>query len=316
MLTATRVTAATAACVGGMWLAQGCQRDVGVAPSAGSEAATAPHWQTAALPQAPSPTDADPDAPDVGIMAALADLRQRTRCNDVSGCPAEGVLRGYGFRAADEVAALVRLAGPRTPWLPRALILLGEIGDGRAEAMIRPFADVDEDSVRAAALLALIRRGVAEETLLRRDAALMTAAATSRARLTARWALGQRGDSAAQAAFVADLRELSAQMVAADSLRWALALCIEHQPPSCTPALAAAASHPSYLVRREVMRLIEQRPRPEHGPALLLLVGDPTAALRRDAEVVLRSVTGERHSEIALWRPAVARWQAAAKAPN
>lgn len=242
--------------------------------------------------EAVSPTAEDPSAADVGLLRALWELRQRTRCNDVSGCAAEDVVRGYGSAALDELGILARQAGPRTPWLPRVLRLIGEMGDDRVEPLLREMAASEEDAVRSSALLALIRRGAVETERLEREAGTGAAAATSRSRLTAAWALGRDGDVAAQTRFNAMLQELAGQIVAADSLRWGYWLCGLEPQPSCSAALVAGARHPGYLVRREVLRRIEARPTPAHRDALAILMHDPMLPLRRDARAVVRAVAG------------------------
>lgn len=236
-----------------------------------------------------SPTAADPTATDMGLLRALWELRQRTRCNDVSGCPAEEVVRGYGPAAIEELTTLVRMAGPRTPWLPRVVRLLGEVGDARTLAVLEEMAELEEDAVRASALFALTQRGVVRRERLLTELSTRTAAATSRSRLTAAWALGRDGDANAQARFVGVLQELAEQIVAADSLRWGYWLCGVAQPPSCTAALEAGARHPGYLVRREVLRLAERRPTRAMAPALRLLMADPMVPLRRDATATVRA---------------------------
>lgn len=270
-----------------------------------AEASHAPatvHFRAVQLPDVASPTSADPTAYDASVEAALRELRIHTRCNDVSGCPAADTLRAAGVQVSDALVSLARAAKPRAQWLPRVTLLLGELGDAQGVAALEQLLQREEDSVRAAAIFALVSRDRLDAERLELEAATLSAAAVSRTRVTALWALARDGDPAAMERFQREIVELGGQLVAADTLRWAVWLCGQRQLPRCESLYPVLARHPALLVRREVLRRIREAPSRGDVDALLLLVGDPSPNLARDAAETLHELTGVRGTDAASWR--------------
>ena len=265
----------------------GCSPAPPAVESAQRPAAPAP-WR---LPEALSPTDVDPEGLGADIEQALAELRVRTRCNDVSGCPAADLLRAAGPKVVRPLLNLAHVAKPRAPWLPRVTSLLGELGDdAEVLATLQLLSEREEDAVRAAALLSLWRRDAIGRDQLQENADADAAAAVSRSRLVARWALAASGDAEARGAFYALTLELTQQLVAADSVRFAAWLCGQAAAPACDTLYEPMAKHPAFLVRRDVMRRIRERPHSSHIPALRLLAGDPIGSLSTPAAELLRGL--------------------------
>ncbi len=273
--------------------ALGCNPQLPIEESARRPAAPT-SWR---LPAGASPTDVDPDGLGADVEHALAELRVRTRCNDVSGCPSADLLRAAGPQVVRPLLNLAHVAKPRAPWLARVTLLLGELGDDdEVLPTLQLLAEREEDAVRAAAILGLWRRNAMGRDQLQENADTDSAAAVSRSRLAARWALAGRGDVEARHAFDALVLELSQQLVAADSLRFAAWLCGQAPAPPCDALYEPMAKHPAFLVRREVMRRIRERPHVSHLPALRLLAGDPIGSLATPATELLRGLeTGPAH---------------------
>ena len=284
-----------------------CQERDGDRTTAGIKAPTLGTMRPIALPDTPSPTSADPTAYDASVEAALRELRIHTRCNDVSGCPAADTLRAAGVQVSDALVHLARAAKPRAQWLPRVTLLLGELGDAQGVAALEQLLQREEDGVRAAAIFALVSRGRLDDARLEQDAATLSAAAVSRSRVTALWALARDGDPAAVQRFQDEIQALGGQLVAADTLRWAVWLCGQRAIPRCDSLYAGLARHPALLVRREVLRRIREAPTRGDLDALLMLVGDPSSNLARDASQTLHEVTGLRGTDAASWQMLLAQ---------
>ncbi|MCO4762491.1 MAG: hypothetical protein KC502_13350 [Myxococcales bacterium] len=276
-----------------------CQR----APAEAPEPASQPASRSAVSPPAQvTATDLDPSAMDEALRQALVDLRSRFRCNSISGCKAHGVLVSFGERARLPVQRLFNVAPRQASWRARSVRIVAEMQRPAARPFLREVLKDNSDRARAYAVygLALLND--------RRDLALMTnyanapgIIASAMTRVAAAWALGYWGDRSYTERFVALVHEAAAHQLGGATLRWSLELCRVPNGPSCSGALEMAAGHPSYVVRREVLRSVGRDA--VSIRALVTLAGDPNANLARRAEKALRRVSG-RHNIVGAqaWR--------------
>ena len=266
--------------------------------------ATDPHTlQTRAAPARPDAravteraNGRDDEAMPEGLRLALDELRDKFRCNGVSGCPAADVIRGFGFVAGPYLVQLLELARPDDAWRPRAVMLLAELGAPRAWQALERLLDDGDPEVHAAALFGLAQ--------LDRPRALELARPRSAGRpppflagpqLTALWLLarggeGSRGEAERSRALGA-LHErgvdLTAQLLAGKGIRALLGLCARADSPDCRPVTHAAAQHPTYHLRKAAAVAIAAHPAPADRSLLEQLRDDKVPSIRRLATTTL-----------------------------
>ncbi len=244
----------------------------------------------AAVPPAQA-TDLDPTAMDEGLRQALVDLRDKFRCNSISGCKAHAVLTGFGERALPALQNVFHTAPRQAQWRSRTVRIIADMQVPQARSFLRQVLTDDSDSARAYAVygLALLddRR---DQQMMHNYADAPGIIASAMTRVAAAWGLAYLGDSAYAKRFVALTHEAAAHQLGGATLRWALQLCrVPHGPP-CEGTLEAAARHPSYVVRREVLTSVDGTMR--SAPALVILAADPNVNLARRAERALRKLSG------------------------
>ena len=249
----------------------------------------------AAAPAAPVPpaqaTDLDPTAMDEGLRQALADLRHKFRCNSISGCKAHAVLTDFGERALPALQNVFHTAPRQAPWRSRTVRIIADMQLPRARPFLRQVLTDDSDAARAYAVygLALLddRR---DQQMMHNYANAPGIIASAMTRVAAAWGLAYLGDPQYAKRFVALTHEAAAHQLGGATLRWALQLCRVPRGPSCEGTLVAAARHPSYVVRREVLMSVDGTMR--SAPALVILAADPNINLARRAERALRKLSG------------------------
>lgn len=251
-------------------------------------------------------TGVDPEAVEEPLRQALREVRDRFKCNRISGCQAATVLLGYGWKARPFLAQLFASAQSRAPWRPRALCLLAELSDPAAAPQLVEALRDHNDEVRACAIWGLWRvDDRSEEAEIRRFAGLPGDAFTATARLSARWVQHRRGEAGFGALFVQELSIRAGQSLAATPVTWGLRLCGEAGSPDCTSVLERASRHPTFVVRRAVLDLIEARPGRQHVPVLLGLLADPIPSIARRSRKALVTLSGQPEVRgVAAWR----RW--------
>ena len=260
-----------------------------------------------------SPTGPDPEAVDEPMRVALLHVRDRFKCNRISGCPAAGVLLGYGWQATPFLTQLFTSAPPRTVWRPRIVCLLAELGDpAAAPALLQALRD-GRDEERGCAIWGLWRvDDRSEDEEIRRFALASGGFSGAAARLAARWVWHQRNEAGFNALFVQELTTRAGQSLASVPVSWGLRLCGMSGSPDCSPALGVASRHPTFVVRRAVLDLVEARPRKAHVPLLLGLLADPIPSIARRARAALVRLSGQPQIRgVAAWR---IWWQESASA--
>ncbi len=248
---------------------------------------------------APSPAPAlaagpDPEAVDEALRAALVDVRDRFKCNRISGCKAHDVLVGFGWRARPFLQQVIGAAPTRAPWRPRLVRILAELGDPVATPSFHNAMRDPTDEVRGYGIFGLHR--VSDQTKreeIMRFAQRPGTFASSCARLTARWTLYAGGEAEFGPLFLDELRIRASQSLASVPVAWGLHLCTLPSSPDCRPVLALASRHPTFVVRRAVIDLLEMTPKRQDVPILLGLLADPIPSLGRRSRNVLVRLSGQ-----------------------
>jgi len=253
-----------------------CKDDGATADAASLESAVAPAHGV------------DPDAVAEALRAALVDVRDRFKCNRISGCPPHEVLTGFGWRATPFLVQLFQAAPPRARWRPRVLRILAEVGDPDAAALLLQALRDRSDEVRGYAIYGLHRIDErSQDAEIRRFASRTGPVVSSFARLSARWTLHARGEAGFGALFVDELRIRAGQSLASGPAAWGLHLCTLPEAPNCGEVIARAGRHPTFVVRRGALDVIEQAPGRQYVPILVGLLADPIPSLVRRARGVL-----------------------------
>lgn len=283
------------------WGLCGCERpppaDSGAPDRASAATPARPLDGGTTRPATADPTGRDLEAMDEGMRLALGEVRNRFRCNRVSGCPAHATLLGFGWSARPYLEQIFAAAPARVPWRARLVRIVAELGDPDGAPFLRRALRDHSDEVRAYAIFGLLRLPTGtvdadEQAEMARFAHADGPFTTATSRLTARFMLHQRGEAAMGDAFVRELAIRARQAMAATSTSWGLHLCALPGAPDCTGVLPAAARHPAFITRRAAVELIERGPTRDHVPALLALLADPVPSLGRRAQAQLAQVAG------------------------
>ncbi len=310
--------------LGCVWVALSACQGPSTAPASGERAETSA--PPAARPVAPparaaravTATDVDPGAMDEALRAALRDLRDRFRCNSISGCKAHDVLVGFGYRARRPLEAIFPTAPQQAPYRSRIVRIVAELQDPASRPFLRSVLQDGSDKARGYAVYGLALLGdPRDQEMMRSYAEAPGIIASAMTRVSAAWGLAYQGEASGAARFDAVLREAAVHQLGGVTLRWALELCRVPKGPRCDTALALSARHPAYVVRREVLRTIGPRPQRAHAAALVVLAADPNPNLARRARRALQTLSGRVDiRDAAGWRAWHAAQQGAAPAPG
>ena len=266
----------------------------------------------AALPSAKQPetaTGLDPTAMDEGLMQALGDLRNKFRCNSISGCPAHQVLVDFRRHAVRPLKELFPRAPAKAAYRARIVRILAEIELPELRSWLRARITDDSDKARGYAVYGLALLGdPRDQPMLKQFAEAPGIIASAMTRTAAAWGLAFQHHPRGQERFIALLREAASHQLGGATLRWGLELCQRPNAPTCAPIFTLAAGHPSYVVRREVLRTIHAPWAREELQALVVLVSDPNPNLARKANRALINANGgQAMANPEAWR----RWLAA-----
>lgn len=235
----------------------------------------------------------EPEAMEEGLLGALAEFRDKFKCNSISGCASHEVLVGYGWRARPHVEQLFATAPAQSSYRARSVRVLAELRDPQAlPTLLRALTDRDAE-VRGYAAYGL---GLLEA----RDhaAAVRTTEQAAQgpyegaARVSAQWTLARWGEAGAAERFLQSIRTLSGQVMGGPGLTWALELCMRPDSPDCSPVLPLAGRHPGFTARRLAARAMALRPQPSYAASLVDLTGDPVRSIRETAEGALARLSG------------------------
>lgn len=236
----------------------------------------------------------DPEPTDEALRDLIAELKDRFRCNAISGCPVHPKLVAYGWAVRAPLEGLFAKAGWQAPYRARAVQIVAELGDPAAEPFLAHVLEDRDPEVRARGALGLARLGAVQHR--QRLSELRHADQTwqAPARVGALFALWQMGDSEAGIEFSATLQALAPLHMAGSALTLGAELCARHPAPDCTAALPAIARHPGFQTRRAALHAMTARLRPSYAPALVYLLGDQARSIREEAEAGLVALTGEQ----------------------
>lgn len=232
---------------------------------------------------------------DEGLVDALAELRDKFKCNVISGCPAHDVVRRYGWRASPYLQSMYGNSKPTDPWRARIVTIVALLQDPEATPMLMQALDDPMDAVKAAAVMGLAKLDRSELTeRLQRLTRAGLGLQRAQARLAAWWALERFGVPGAARGFHDELAVRSGQFLASRAIVWGLQLC--HLEGSraidCHDLLHRAARHPAFIVRREVLDILHDHLRATDGPTIAALANDPIGSIARRAKLLSDRFSG------------------------
>lgn len=272
-------------------LASGCRGE----PAPTADASTvAP---TAAAAPAPDPRQQalarDPEASDEALRDLLSELKDRFRCNAISGCPVHPRIVQYGWAARPALEALFTKAGWQASYRARSVQLVAELADPLAEPFLLRLLEDRDPEVRGHAAIGLARLGAAQHRRRIQELSFADQLWQAPARIGALYALWRLGDAAAGDAFAQALVDLAPLHAAGPALTLGAELCRLQPAPDCAAALPLIARHPGFQPRRAALLAMTARLRPGYAPALVYLLGDQARSIRDEAEGALVALTGE-----------------------
>jgi len=232
-------------------------------------------------------TDPDPEAMDEALVDALAELRDKFKCNRISGCPAHDVVRGYGWKARPYLERMFPRASRQATWRSRVVLIIAQLEDPAAEPFLVGAQRDRDDAVRAFATygLGLLRLEVHAERFrqLTKAGVGLQFAMT---RLSAWTALRRLGDRDAARGFGEELGVRCRQFLASKAAWWGLKLCRldGRDAMSCRPHVEAAARHPGFVVRREAALWLTERGTKADIAVGRALAADPINSIARRAK--------------------------------
>jgi len=264
------------------------------APKAGNEA------PQEIPPQALLPLPEDEDA--LALRLAMDELRDRFKCNDVSGCPVRDRILAWGPRSRTALEDVFRLSAPQAPYRLRVVEILADLGDTGAELFLLERTKDKDDFIRAHAL-----RGIANlELRAHLDRVRVTLHQTSPQNMpathaAAAFAMAKLGDRTGLGSLIETVKPASQAATNPWALRFALDRCRDLRERACIPGFLAAADNPDYFARRAAMAGLRLFPDKSYVPKLIVCLRDPVVSLRRDAEDLLVSLTGTRQPNEEAW---------------
>ncbi|MFZ4577101.1 MAG: HEAT repeat domain-containing protein [Myxococcota bacterium] len=245
----------------------------------------------------------DPEAMDEALRAGLENLRDRFKCNDVSGCPAEAVLVGFGWHATPALQNAFLRAPRQAPYRARTVRIIAESKDPLALPFLRQALTDRDPEVTGHAIFGL---GLLEaRNQIDRLHQITSAVPTvwgSAPQLSAWWVLHHFGEPGAAAQFVERLKWLSSQQMGGPALAWGVSLCRKPGAPDCGEVLPLIARHAHYGARRAAAEAMAAAPRASDAATLVDLTGDPVPSIARAAEQGLRQLTGKALQGPDAWR--------------
>ncbi len=233
----------------------------------------------------------------------IAELKDRFRCNAISGCPVHARLVAYGWAVRAPLEGLFAKAGWQTPYRARAVQIIAELGDPAAEPFLAHTLDDRDPDVRARGALGLARLGAAQYRQRITELRHADQPWQASAKIGALFALWQLGDASAGVDFSATLQALAPLHMAGSALTLGAELCARHPAPDCSTALPAMARHPGFQARRAALHAMTVRLRPSYAPALVYLLSDQARSIRDEAEAGLVALTGDQsRSGLQAWK--------------
>lgn len=235
----------------------------------------------------------DPEASDEALRDLISELKDRFRCNAISGCPVHARIAQYGWAARPYLETLFNKAGWQASYRARTAQLIAELGDPLAEPFLARLLEDRDPEVRAYAALGLMRLGGERHRGRLQELRHADQPWQAPARLAALFALWRLGDQAAGAEFSALLASLADLHAAGPALTLGAELCRQAEAPDCSAALPLIARHPGFQPRRAALLAMTARLRPSYAAALVYLLGDQARSLRDEAEAGLVALSGD-----------------------
>lgn len=271
-----------------------CQPTAPAAPNAA--AASAP--SAAATPLSPAELhrqalQRDPEPTDEALRDLLSELKDRFRCNAISGCPVHERIVQYGWAARPYLETLFNKAGWQAAYRARTAQIVASLADPLAEPFLVRLLEDRDPEARGHAAVGLARLGAVQHRTRLQELRHSDQLWQAPARLGALFALWRLGDSSAGGEFAEVLAALAPQHSAGPALTLGADLCRQTDAPDCSAALPLIARHPGFQPRRAALHAMTSRLRPSYAPALVYLLGDQARSIRDEAEGALVALTGD-----------------------
>lgn len=245
----------------------------------------------------------DPEPTDEALRDLIAELKDRFRCNAISGCPVHLRLVAYGWAVRTPLEGLFAKAGWQSPYRARAVQIIADLGDPAAEPFLAHTLDDRDPEVRAHGALGLARLGAVAHRQRLQELRHAEQPWQAPAKIGALFALWQLGDAQAAVEFSASLQALAPLHMAGSALTLGAELCGRNPAPDCSAALPAIARHPGFQARRAALHAMTARLRPSYAPALVYLLSDQARSIRDEAEAALVALTGDQtRSGLEAWQ--------------
>lgn len=263
-----------------------------------------------------APDTAAPAAPDPALQAIIADLKDRQKCNRVTGCPPLSALLSRGPAVLDPIVAELR-AAPKADgyWAVALTDALGQLGDARAAEPLRQLARDPRWEVKMVALRGLGR--LADRLDADTTAALVTELGAIVARPEARaepsWAgslrfvlarLDRAHEAEHRAALVAlvPTDEAAMKAMAAPFLDTLVVLVGELRATQALPGVRLAATSDNRFVALHALEVLGTLQDTGGVPFALTRLEDGNPTIRRAANGALQRITGSGFETPAQWR--------------
>jgi hypothetical protein len=268
------------------------------AAPASPNAAAAPGTSPAVAPLSPAELhrqalQRDPEPTDEALRDLLSELKDRFRCNAISGCSVHQRIVQYGWAARPYLETLFSKAGWQAAYRARTAQIVAELADPLAEPFLVRLLEDRDPEARAHAAVGLARLGAVQHRQRLEELRHADQLWQAPARLGALFALWRLGDSTAGSEFSAALAALAPLHSAGPALTLGADLCRQPDAPDCSAALPLIAHHPGFQPRRAALHAMTSRLRPSFAPALVYLLGDQARSIRDEAEGALVALTGD-----------------------
>lgn len=263
-----------------------------VAPTVGDRPAPA------AAPEAePEPASSPPALP--AVEQALREIRDKTRCNRVMGCPPAQALVRAGVASVAPAVDLLRRSSGDAPWRAELVRVLGVIGHRDALPLLRDLLDDPQWLMRAEAAVALGRMRDAEalpalESLMEGS----TDADHAAEHAAAGFALVRLGR--ADAGKAALLGTLTPEAVGRNNWGFtalAVELAGELRLQEALPGIRAAARHQDVFLRKAAFAALASLRDRQAARTLVEALGDRIPSVRTAARAALEAITGEKRTD-------------------
>ncbi len=233
------------------------------------------------------------------VRAIVLERGERTKCNDVNGCPMVGTLISLGPGAAAAVEDAYKSSKGDGHWRFRLLEVLGRLRNRASGRFLLDVLERDKyPKARAEAALALARLGDrAHLTALKAAAANLNDPAWQPSLLATAYALASLGDENGRTLIEKHLIVPDGEYRRWDKLRPGVYAAGQLRMKKLRERLEAILVRADPFVRREAAKALGAMRDRAAIPALVEGLKDRVPGVRKEALQSLKTLTGFRHKE-------------------